>query len=213
MSDIIGSEAKKQFRQWKSFMRKGFLKTFGIYLTVNILMTLGYILFNSLTPATSVTLDLNPELATETAPLFTLAVVILPITLLLEDMGFRWMPWILITQTFRLNSLEVVPAFDEEKKKSWAYVEKRKWRLWLYRNYRSVYLVSAIIMHCAFHYFNVATASSQGFFVYGFVQATIGGMLARIFLRYGFWESYTIHLSYDLLLIGFVLLSSLSQIF
>lgn len=191
-SVLIKSELKKQFTHWQGFMKTSFLKVFGIYLAANVAMTVGFIVWSHFsTPL----LNLSPNFGTENLPLFTIGVAFLPLTLLLEDIGFRWMPWFVITQSLRLHAVYVD--------------ENRSWRLWLYRNYRLIYLVSSAAFHTAVHTINIVSADFIGFQIYATVQLIIGLMLARIFLRYGFWESYTVHLSYDLVLIGFVLLSSL----
>lgn len=187
----------KRFYQWLRFLKGKYLKYLIIFSTVCFLLTLGYMILSSYLPAG---LDLNPEMPTETAatgdPTFLMAITLLPLTLFFEGLGLRLAPWIYLQWCRRID-----------------VDEKRKWRRWLYHNFFSLFIVVSSLFHSLLHQLNVVAADPLGRLAYFGVQLVIGYMLARIFVRKGFWESYTVHLSYDLLLIGFILLSSAWQIF
>ena len=188
----------KRFYQWLRFLKGKYLKYLIIFSTVCFLLTLGYMILSSYLPAG---LDLNPEMPTETAatgdPTFLMAITLLPLTLLFEGFGLRLAPAIYIG--FFLKSIDTT--------------ETRKWRWILFNNQRKIFLIVSSLCHTSLHQLNVVAADPLGRLAYFGVQLVIGYMLARIFVRKGFWESYTVHLSYDLLLIGFILLSSAWQIF
>jgi len=138
-------------------------------------------------------LDLNPQLTPEAeGSFFPIALVLLPFTLLLEDLGIRLLPWLLLKPLSRM---------DVE--------EKRSWRIWLYLHVFTIYIVVSALWHSSLHQTNIFTANSLGILAYFGIQLIAGSLLAWIFIRKGFWQSYTIHISWDLLIVGVVILSSL----
>lgn len=197
--------------RWLMFIEGKYLKYLIIYTVVSFLLTLGYITLSNFLPAG---LDLNPQMPTESAatgdPFFLVAVCLLPLTLVFEDLGLRYAPWLFIHDIYRLDTIEVKPNKD---KTDWEIADKRKWRVWIFHNTGMLYLVVSSLFHSLLHQLNIVSAAPLGRLAYFGVQFMIGYMLALIFLKRGFWESFTVHLSYDLLLIASIVLSSGWKIF
>jgi hypothetical protein len=194
---------RKKGRRWLNFMKYSYFKIFTIYIAVSLTMTIIYVgsqwLFAS-------DLDLKPQLTPEAeGSFFVFALALLPFTLFLEDLGIRLMPWIFIHDIFRLHTIEV----KQTGKNDWEISDKRKWRTWLYRNNRAFYIVVSALWNSLLHQSNVFAANSAGRILYFGIHVVTGSMLAWIFINKGFWESYTVHVSWDFLLIGMVALISL----
>ena len=180
------------------------MKILLFYGLLNIIMIFCFMWMQSYFQAD---LDLDPsKIPAGDDSLFAFAVMLLPLTLLLEDFGLRLMPWIIIHDILRLHTIEVKPASNQ---KDWEISDKRKWRVWLYHNTFSFYIVVSALWHSFLHQSNVVAANPLGRFLYFGIQLTSGLILAWIFIRKGFWESYTLHLSWDLLLLGFAALLTL----
>lgn len=182
-------DARNYWMKWKKFMRHSFVRILLIYAAISLVTVVAYI---ALDQWMAVSLDLRPAEMPEPsvdppAEIFLFSLTILPVTLLLEDLGIRLMPWIFLKP---LSSMDVE--------------EKRAWRIWLFKHVFTIYIVVSALWHSLLHQVNIFDANPLGSLVYFGIQLVSGLMLAWIYKWYGFWQSYTIHLSWDVLLIAFL---------
>jgi len=202
---------RKEWIRWLRFMRHDFLRILTYYALVNIVLVLVFILLQEHFQAG---LDLKPQLDSGSEGVsFPVALALLPLTLWFENLGIRLLPWIFLHDIFKLDSIEVQPVIEKPRYTKWQIKEKRKWRVWLYHNTRSFYIVVSALWHSLLHQLNVFAADPLGRVAYFVIQLVAGYILAWIYTRKGFWQCYTVHVSWDFLLVGFTIVIGLLSSF
>jgi len=174
------------------------LRYFLYYAAANFVILLLFSYYQSLQP---VNLDLKPMTspATETSPLlFVAAVMILPLSLLLEEFAFRLLPMFFFKDLFHLNTITI--SIEHEGKVT--VVHNSSLRLWLYHNWLWVFLVVSALWAGFLHQINVVNSDLLGSLIYFGVQIFSGFCFAWIYARRGLGASWAVHTAWDLFLVG-----------
>lgn len=169
------------------FFQRSNLRLLLYYAVANFVILLLYsFLVSSLQSSTTpnpANIDLKPPIVTPPQSsglsglwIFILSCLLLPVTLLLEELGFRLLPMFFIRDLFHLDKL-----YDH----------------WIW-----VFIVISGVWDGLIHQFNIVSATQIGAMIYFAVQLFSGICFAWIYSHKGLGASYAVHLGWDFFLVA-----------
>lgn len=200
-------------------LRKSNFRYFLYYAAANFIILTLYSL-----SLPSISLELKPV----TSPavegsflLFVAAVILLPLTLLLEELGFRLLPMFFIRDLFHLNKIttreenkERVIIWDDagiyldangfqRKMLSKPLITKHhsRLRIWAYHHWIFVFVVVSALWAAMMHQINIVESSALGSLIYFGVQFFSGCCFAGIYAKRGLGAVWIVHTGWDYFLI------------
>jgi membrane protease YdiL (CAAX protease family) len=181
----------------KQVISKRNLRYFLYYAAANFLILILFSYYQSLQP---VNLDLKPVTSPQVEGsflLFVAAVILLPLSLLFEELGFRLLPMLFIRDLFHLNRITYSIVHEEEI----TIVHNSPLRLWLYHHWTWVFIVVSALWAGLLHQINVVNSDFLGSLIYFGVQTFSGFCFAWIYVKRGLGAAWAVHTAWDLFLI------------
>lgn len=174
------------------------LRYFLYYAAANFLILMLFSYYQSLQP---VNLDLKPVTSPVTEGsflLFVAAVILLPLSLLLEEFAFRLLPMFFIRDLFHLNRLTHSSVYEDKV----TIVLNSPLRVWLYWHWIVVFCVVSALWAGLLHQINVVNSDFLGSLIYFGVQTFSGFCFAWIYAKRGLGAAWAVHTAWDLFLIA-----------
>jgi membrane protease YdiL (CAAX protease family) len=198
------------------------LRYFLYYAAANFLILILFAVYQNIQ---GISLELKPVTSPATegsSLLFVAAVILLPFSLLLEELGFRLLPMFFIRDLFHLNRLEIGIEEIVEKKKGvfiWddagLYLDSKHFqtsevkiiaqsplRLWICHHWVWIFIVVSTLWAGLLHQINIVSSDLLGSLIYFGVQAFSGFCFAWIYSRRGLGASWAVHTAWDLFIVA-----------
>jgi hypothetical protein len=191
--------AKKAARD---FLHQAFrwrnLKYLSIYAGANLLIQVFFNIYESFHPTL---LDIRGVPSPQTSGSFFSFIVTLclyPLSILFEELAFRFLPMLLIRDTLQLD--RITTAVEDDK--GIRIIHNSRFRLWLYHYWTILFVAVSAFWAAWLHTSsNTIAASLVGIAIYFRVQFFSGVCFAWMYLRRGLGSSWCVHLLYDFLLV------------
>lgn len=199
-ADALLKKAAIGFKR-QAFNRKN-LRYLLYYAAANFLILTLFAMYQSIQ---GISLELKPVTSPATegsSLLFVAAVILLPLSLLLEEFGFRLLPMFFIRDLFHLNRITL--SIKHEGKVT--VVHNSPLRLWLYHHWVWIFIVVSALWAGMLHQINVVSSDPLGAWIYFGVQTFSGFCFAWIYARRGLGASWAVHTAWDLFLVAMNLL-------
>lgn len=148
----------------------------------------------------TVDLSLNPATTTVVQSnwiLWVLAVLLLPLSLFLEELGFRMLPKVFIKDIFQLDTITI----SEEHDGVVTEVNHSPVRWWVYHHWHWIFIVVSACWAGLIHQLNVVESSPLGSLIYFGMQFFSGLCFAWIYIHKGIGSSWVVHLSWDFFIV------------
>jgi membrane protease YdiL (CAAX protease family) len=174
------------------------LHYFLYYAIANLLILLLFSLYQSFQ---GVSLELKPVTSPVTegsSLLFVAAVILLPFSLLLEELGFRLLPMFFIRDLFHLNNITI--SIEHEGKVT--VVHHSPLRLWICHHWVWIFIVVSSVWAGLLHQINIVSSDLLGSLIYFGVQAFSGFCFAWIYSKRGLGASWAVHTAWDLFIVA-----------
>jgi len=201
--------AKKAARD---FLHQAFrwrnLKYLSIYAGANLLIQVFFNLYESFHPTLLVIRGVPSPQSSGSFFSFIVTLCLYPLSILFEELAFRFLPMLLIRDTLHLG--RITTAVEDGK--GIRIIHNGRFRLWLYHYWTILYVAVSALFTAWMHVTtNILAADLIGTGIYFCVQGFSGVVFAWIYLRRGLGASWAVHLGYDLFLVflSFVILSLL----
>lgn len=182
----------------KQVISKRNLRYFLYYAAANFLILILFSYYQSLQP---VNLDLKPVTSPQVEGsflLFVAAVILLPLSLLLEEFAFRLLPMFFIRDLFHLNRLTHSLVYEDKV----TIVLNSPLRVWLYWHWIVVFCAVSALWAGLLHQINVVNSDFLGSLIYFGVQTFSGFCFAWIYAKRGLGAAWAVHTAWDLFLIA-----------
>jgi membrane protease YdiL (CAAX protease family) len=219
-ADALLKKAAIGFKR-QAFNRKN-LRYLLYYAAANFQILTLFAMYQSIQ---GISLELKPVTSPATegsSLLFVAAVILLPLSLLLEELGFRLLPMFFIRDVFHLNRLEIGIEEIVEKKKGvfiWddagLYIDSKHLqkseikiiaqspaRLWICHHWVWIFIVVSALWAGMLHQVNVVSSDALGAWIYFGVQTFSGFCFAWIYARRGLGASWAVHTAWDLFIVA-----------
>lgn len=134
------------------------LRYFLYYAAANFLILSLFAMYQSIQ---GISLELKPVTSPATegsSLLFVAAVILLPFSLLLEELGFRLLPMFFIRDLFHLNRITASMEHEGEV----TVVHNSSLKLWLYHHWVWIFIVDSALWAGMLHQINVVSSDPLG---------------------------------------------------
>jgi hypothetical protein len=130
-------------------------------------------------------------------------VILLPLSLLFEELAFRLMPMVYIRDVLHLNTITI--SIEDER--GIREIHHSRARMWLYHYWWILFIVVSALWAGLIHQINVVESSPVGALIYFGVQTFSGVCFAWIYVKRGLGAAWIVHVSWDYLIVMLNLLS------
>lgn len=195
---IYGAVKKAAIGFKKQVLNRRNLRYLLYYAAANFVILVLYSYYQSLQP---VNLDIKPVTSPATegsSLLFIAALIVSPVSWLLEELAFRLLPMFYIRDLFHLNTITV--SIEHEGKVT--IVHNSRLRLWIYHQWVWIFIVVSAVWAGLIHQINIVESSAVGALIYFAVQFFSGVCFAWIYSRRGLGASWIVHVSWDYFLVA-----------
>lgn len=195
---IYGAVKKAAIGFKRQVLSRRNLRYFLYYAAANFLILTLFAVYQSIQ---GISLELKPVTSPATegsSLLFVAAVILLPLSLLLEELGFRLLPMFFIRDLFHLNRITI--SIEHEGKVT--VVHNSPLRLWIYHHWVWIFIVVSALWAGLLHQINVVSSDALGALIYFAVQCFSGVAFSWIYSRRGLGASWIVHLSWDLFIVA-----------